>query len=417
MQRKKGNYRKQGGVKIIFGELLIALFSGIFLGIFTGLVPGVHINMASMFILTVSPILFAFFSPLAVAVFIIAMAITHTFLDNIPSIYLGAPEPGAALAVLPGHKMLLQGEGYEAVKLMTVGSFFGLLLSAVLIIPSIPLVKAIFPYLQQFMGWILLAVVLAIIFHEQKKIVALALFLLSGTLGVIAFNLPQIDTPLFPMLSGLFGLSTLFLSLNDKVNIPPQKIADKLSLEKKKVFTAIGLSTFCGSLVSLFPGVGAAEASVLGNELTGRRIGDKGFLMLVGGVNTVNMVVSFLTFYALDKPRNGAIVVVKELIKEITFNNLWIFLAVAVVAGCVAMVLTLYLSKKFSHYITKVNYQKLCVGIILLVGLMVLLLSGIYGFILMAVSTAVGLLPPLAGVKRSINMGSLLLPVILMFLL
>lgn len=373
--------------------------------------------MASMFILTASPILFVFFSPLAVAAFIIAMAITHTFLDNIPSIYLGAPEPGAALAVLPGHKMLLQGEGYEAVKLMTVGSFFGLLLSAVLIIPSIPLVKAIFPYLQQFMGWILLAVVLAIIFHEQKKIVALALFLLSGTLGVIAFNLPQIDTPLFPMLSGLFGLSTLFLSLNDKVNIPPQKIADKLSLEKKKVFTAIGLSTFCGSLVSLFPGVGAAEASVLGNELTGRRIGDKGFLMLVGGVNTVNMVVSFLTFYALDKPRNGAIVVVKELIKEITFNDLWIFLALAVIAGCMAMVLTLYLSKKFSHYITKVNYQKLCVGIIILVGLMVLLLSGIYGFILMAVSTAVGLLPPLAGVKRSINMGSLLLPVILMFLL
>lgn len=397
--------------------MLIALFSGIFLGIFTGLVPGVHINMASMFILTASPILFVFFSPLAVAAFIIAMAITHTFLDNIPSIYLGAPEPGSALAVLPGHKMLLQGEGYEAVKLMTVGSFFGLLLSAVLIVPSIPLVKAIFPYLQQFMGWILLAVVLAIIFHEQKKIVALALFLLSGTLGVIAFNLPQIDTPLFPMLSGLFGLSTLFLSLNDKVNIPPQKIADKLSLEKKKVFTAIGLSTFCGSLVSLFPGVGAAEASVLGNELTGRRIGDKGFLMLVGGVNTVNMVVSFLTFYALDKPRNGAIVVVKELIKEITFNDLWIFLAVAVMAGCAAMVLTLYLSKKFSHYITKVNYQKLCVGIIILVGLMVLLLSGIYGFILMAVSTAVGLLPPLAGVKRSINMGSLLLPVILMFLL
>lgn len=397
--------------------MLIALFSGIFLGIFTGLVPGVHINMASMFILTASPILFVFFSPLAVAAFIIAMAITHTFLDNIPSIYLGAPEPGAALAVLPGHKMLLQGEGYEAVKLMTVGSFFGLLLSAILIVPSIPLVKAIFPYLQQFMGWILLAVVLAIIFHEQKKIVALALFLLSGTLGVIAFNLPQIDTPLFPMLSGLFGLSTLFLSLNDKVNIPPQKIADKLSLEKKKVFTAIGLSTFCGSLVSLFPGVGAAEASVLGNELTGRRIGDKGFLMLVGGVNTVNMVVSFLTFYALDKPRNGAIVVVKELIKEITFNDLWIFLALAVIAGCAAMVLTLYLSKKFSHYITKVNYQKLCVGIIILVGLMVLLLSGIYGFILMAVSTAVGLLPPLAGVKRSINMGSLLLPVILMFLL
>jgi len=39
-----------------------------------------------------------------------------------PSIFLGAPEADTALAVLPGHALLMEGRGEEAVRLSAIGS-------------------------------------------------------------------------------------------------------------------------------------------------------------------------------------------------------------------------------------------------------------------------------------------------------
>jgi putative membrane protein len=35
---------------------------------------------------------------------------------------LGAPDESKALNVLPGHRMLMEGKGFEAVKLNVIGS-------------------------------------------------------------------------------------------------------------------------------------------------------------------------------------------------------------------------------------------------------------------------------------------------------
>jgi TctA family transporter len=37
-------------------------------------------------------------------------------------------------------------------------------------------------------------------------------------------------------------------------------------------------------------------------------------MILVGGLNTVNFVLSLVTFLVLDKARNGAVIAIKELI-------------------------------------------------------------------------------------------------------
>ena len=60
------------------------------------------------------------------------MAITHTFTDFLPSIFLGAPDEDTALSTLPGHRFLLKGKGYGAVRLTLIGSFFGLLVALAL---------------------------------------------------------------------------------------------------------------------------------------------------------------------------------------------------------------------------------------------------------------------------------------------
>ncbi|MGM0409019.1 MAG: tripartite tricarboxylate transporter permease [Bacteroidota bacterium] len=99
----------------MFLELILAILLGLMFGTITGLTPGIHLNLISVMLLSASPILLQYTNPLALAVFIITMSVTHTFLDSIPSILLGAPESDTALGVLPGHRYLLKGQGLMAV--------------------------------------------------------------------------------------------------------------------------------------------------------------------------------------------------------------------------------------------------------------------------------------------------------------
>jgi len=106
----------------MFIEILFAILIGLFFGIITGLIPGIHINLVSIILLSLSPILLNYTNPLVLCVFIIAMSVNHSFLDFVPSVFLGAPDADTALSILPGHKLLLEGKAYEAVKLTVMGS-------------------------------------------------------------------------------------------------------------------------------------------------------------------------------------------------------------------------------------------------------------------------------------------------------
>ena len=97
---------------MIIISIILALILGILVGIFTGLIPGLHINLVAMLLFLFSSKLESDLS-LILASFIVAMSVTHIFLDFIPSIFLGAPTPQTALSILPGHRLLLKGKGYE----------------------------------------------------------------------------------------------------------------------------------------------------------------------------------------------------------------------------------------------------------------------------------------------------------------
>ncbi|MEW5937042.1 MAG: tripartite tricarboxylate transporter permease [Candidatus Thermoplasmatota archaeon] len=113
---------------------------GFLVGVLTGMIPGFHVNNVVLIALACQGIMgglcIALFGdgvlcilPLSLAAFLVALAITHTFITFIPAVFLGAPDESTALAVLPGHRMLLQGRGYEAVRLSAIGSMAGLLIS------------------------------------------------------------------------------------------------------------------------------------------------------------------------------------------------------------------------------------------------------------------------------------------------
>jgi putative membrane protein len=401
----------------MFLEIIIAILIGCIFGIFTGLIPGIHINLVSLLALSFLSYLLEITSPLTISIFIISMAITHTFLDTIPSIFLGAPESDTALSVLPGHKMLLQGRGYEAVMLTLIGSFFSLILT-ILLIPLIGnIIQLIYPYFEKIMGIILILSSTFLILREKvSKRWALIIFLLSGVLGIATLNLPNLKNSLFPLLSGLFGTSMLVISLSEKVKIPKQKISFP-EIRKKELSKTIGSSLIAGGLCSFLPGLGPAQAAIIGSSFY-KKITGQNFLILIGGLNTINMVLSFLALYLFNKARNGAIVVVSKIIQELTLNNLILFLGVSLVAGGIAVFLTIKITKIFSKLISKINYHKLVLSIIIFIAVMVFFISSKFiGLLVLVVSTFTGILPAKLGIGRNHLMGCLLVPVILYFLL
>lgn len=403
----------------MFYSVIIAVLVGCLAGTITGLIPGIHVNLISVLLVSMSGYLLGFTDPISLAVFIIAMAITHTFLDSIPSIFLGAPDADMALGVLPGHRLLLEGKGYEAVKLTVIGSLLALIATLFLIPFMIPFVPKIYSFIQPYMGYILIFVVVYMILKEKKLdgiFWGSFVFFISGVLGMIVLGWSNLKQPLFPMLSGLFGISTLVVSLMQNAEIPKQHVTETIKVGFWDKVKAILAAVFSGSLTGLMPGLGAAQAAIIAMQLVGN-ISVYAFMILLGGINTVNFTFSLITFYTLGKARNGAVVAILEILKNISLEQLLVFLFSALVAGCIAALLALFFARIFSKFIVKVNYRVLCVGIISFITIMVIYFSGAIGLLILITSTAVGIIPGLIGVKRSHAMGCLLLPVILFFVL
>jgi putative membrane protein len=400
----------------MISQILLAILIGTTLGVFTGLIPGIHINLVSIFILTLSPIFLNYTSTLIISIIIISMAVTHTFLDTIPSIFLGAPEEETALSVLPGHKLLLQGKGYEAVMLTLIGSLASIILALSLTPILITGINIAYPIIKKYIGYILLVTVIFLILKEKKsRLWALSIFLISGVLGLTVLNLQSLKEPLFPLLSGLFGTSMLFLSFNKNTKIPKQQISE-INIKQETGIKVIFLSVIAGIICSFMPGLGPAQAAIIASQFI-KKLGSKSFLILVGGLNTVNMVMSFITLYTLQRSRNGAILTVSKIIENFNLNYLIIFLACSLIVAGISTIIAINITKIFSTLITKINYKYLCISIISIIILLVLVISGFLGILVLTISTFTGIIPQIKGIGRNHMMGCLLLPIMLYFLI
>ena len=401
----------------MYGQIVIALFLGIFCGIFTGLAPGIHVNLVSLLVLSSSGLLLQYTSPIVLGVFIISLAIVHTFLDALPSIYLGAPDEGQALNVLPGHRLLLRGEGHAAVVYTVIGALGCLLLGALFFPFFIWSMTFLALFVQHIIGYLLIVIVGYMILRDkEKKFHNLLAFLLAGCLGLLVFSISSLHQPLFPLLSGLFGFSILLMSLLQKSFIPAQKEKQTLTISSKNTMKAVSAGTGVGFIAAFLPGFGSSQAAILATNIVGD-ISDEGFLVLVGGINTANMLISIATAYALDKARNGAIVIVNELMGVVDFNAMMLFLGVSIVAGAVGALLTLVLSRVFSKVIVKVNYTYMIWSIMVFITLLTFYFDGFLGLVILFTSTAIGLMTSVWGVGKNHLMGCLVLPVILYFVM
>ncbi|CAJ35993.1 tripartite tricarboxylate transporter permease [Methanocella arvoryzae] len=427
-------------LEVSIALLLLSVLAGICIGMIAGLLPGVHVNNTSAILLGLSPgMLAAGIEPLYIAITIVSSTISQSFLDIIPAVFLGAPDESTVLAVMPGHRLLLDGLGEEAVRLSAIGSGLAIVISLLLIVPLSMGFKTALPVLQANMSLILIAIAAFVILTNyqgsrylsvssriRKVCWALLIFLTAGALGIASFQAEYLLSPvlslgmpsvLLPLLSGLFGMPPLLLSLNIQSVLPAQR-RSKITMSAGDILRASGAGTVAGALVSWFPAVSAGVAtSIVSLFSTKEGDTDRKYLVSVSCVNTSNDIFSLVALYVIMRPRSGAVAAAQEVLGgSIGYEAFVIFLFAICIAGVIAYLLTLVAGSCAARIFSALDYRLLNWGVMVFLAIMCIVMTGIPGLAIFLIAAAVGLSAHLVNVRKTCLMGVLMVPCILYFL-
>ena len=389
-------------------QIILFLLLGVTAGTITGLIPGIHINLVGIFLVSIYSVIKI--NPSFLIIFITAMAITHTFIDFIPSIFLGCPDTDTELSILPGHELLNEGFGYEAIILSAYGGIAAIIILIIISIPSIFIIPKIYETMKVLTPGLLILASFFLISTEKNKTKAWIIFLLSGILGLFTLNYSGTKEPLLPLLTGLFGASMLIISIKNKTKIPDQQITKVKTSILQPVIGAMIASPIC----SFLPGMGSGQAAILGNTIS--KTDKKGFLVLLGATNTLVMGFSFIALYAVSKTRTGAAVAIKEITGILTKQEIVLILAITLIAGFISFLLTIFLARYFAKRIQKVNYKNLSILTLGILIMLIILISKLKGVGIFFLATLLGIYSISTKVKKTQMMGCLLIPTIILYL-
>lgn len=442
---------------ILLAVLALSLV-GTFAGTFTGLVPGIHVNTLATWVISLGALLSAGIgstfalapadSLVVLAAFLASAMVAHEFLQIVPSVFLGAPDPDSALTVFPGHRLLQHGRGFDAVVFSAVGTLVGAAAAIALILP----LRAVmgpplngYLFVEPAIPYILMAIVGVLVLLERGSILpdapwgtrslALGIFLLSGVFGLIVLGTPGMGIPpehtLFPIFTGLFGVSTLIYSLRGGVHrIPAQRtIPLGRALATVRITWSRSLRTFIsslsGALVSFFPGVTGAQATSISNILTrGGASRARSYIYHISAIKISASLFSIMALFTILRGRSGVAVAIYHLFPSVEQwgdpfappESMMLILIAMVVSVCLSFFLLLFAGGLTARYAPRIRYRDLSLGVILFLTLLVGLFTGAYGLVVLLIATMIGLLTQVIGVGRVHLMGVLILPVIVFYL-
>ena len=394
-------------------EILLGVLIGVALGTLSGIIPGVHANTLAGVLLSLHLALLALFGPLALAGAMFAALISHTFVDAIPSTFLGIPEADTSLAVLPAHALCMEGNGEEAVRIAALGSACSMVIAVPLSILCFFALPALQPYFDWWIGILLIASVGYMIVTSEAPGWALAIFIISGMLGAFALHYAFLgwhtlaggSAVLMPLLTGLFGISVLLTA--SRGTLPAQRFQG-LRVEDRTVVKCSVLGTLAGVAVGWLPGLSTASANGVLASLIGYEKDRRAYILATSAANTANAFIGLAALFALSRMRNGVMVALSELPLP-TMSELMV---VGVLAACAAYLITIGLSR-FAHRLHGIDSQMLNRVVIAFVVCLSFLLTGPFGMVILVLAIVVGLVPHLVNVPRMYCMGAIMVPVML----
>ncbi len=385
---------------------------GIILGTCSGLIPGLHANNFALLLASLAPVLPG--PPLAVGCAMLAAGVVHTFLDAVPALAIGVPDAEMAVAALPGHRMVLQGHGREALHLSAVGSAIAVLLAIPLAIPITLAMIRWYPVLSRHMPLILGTVAAILILTEPDRRAiggGILSFVVSSVLGFLILDLEP-DAPLdgggvlAPLFAGLFG-SPVIIDAMQGSGVPPQ-VHSAIQVPRRAVAVPAAAGSAAGAIVGYLPGVSSAIAAVIALIVTPNEDPDRDFIVATSGVDTANSIFALFALVALGTPRTGVMVAIDQ--AEVPLN-LPIMVMTVAIAAAVSFVFVIVIGGWYLEAMGRVNYTVVCGAIlVMLIGLS-FLFAGVIGLVVFTVSSLIGFIPVRIGGKRVHLMGCLMGPI------
>lgn len=379
--------------------MLEEFFLGILGGTLTGITPALHVNTLAGLLRSISKPDFNFMF------LIYIMGLTHTFLDAIPSAFLGIPEEETSLSVLPAHRLVHQGKGLEVINIAITASTLALLFA----IPLLPIYLKLAPLYRPEIGRVfVLIMAMFLILTERgiKKLHALLIFMLSGALGLIIDVLPLKD-PYFHVFVGLFGVPALITGMeNRKFEVGESEI----EMSGKRILKFSFLGTFLGALASLIPTFTSSQAALVGSFLSKD---ERSFLTVAFSVNTANYLFSTGNFYLTGRARNGILVIFRESYPILGEKE---FLILIFGSFCAAALINLYgleLGRAIGKGLMRLDYRKLNTSILAVILMLSFYLDGIFGVLTLIAAASIGYAAIELGVKRTNCMGVLMLRILI----
>jgi len=393
----------------MFLEILFFLSAGIALGVLTGLIPGIHPNtlfvMLMPFLITLSGT-----GAYALISFVVSLAVTNSITSFIPSIFLGAPEDGTSLSVLPGHRFLLKGLGHEAVVLTVAGAVTVTTLTAISSPFLMWFLPMLYSYVKSYIHILLAAVLLALLLPDRKRHYGLFFFIVSGISGILLLSSFSSQQAMFPALTGLFGLPVIITSMSTANIFPKQKIRGNKDIR----FIKGGFTGWlAGMLVGILPGVGPSQAGVLSNTLLRGR--EKDFMISLGGINTAAVTLTFISLHTLMKTRSGAALAIYESMGIPAAADVYFIIFTSLFSCFMASLITLKLSRGMVGIFPKISYKAVNTAVLSALIIIIVIISGLNGIVIAALCTVLGVSCGLLGVRRMYLMGFLMLPTIIYF--
>ena len=394
-------------------EILVGVILGVALGTVSGILPGIHANTLAGVLLSLQVALLPVIGPLALAATMFAALITHTFVDSIPTTFLGIPDADTALAVLPAHALCLEGNGEEAVRIAALGSACAMIIAVPLSVLCYFLLPALQPLFDWGIGLILVAVIGYMIVTSEAPGWALALFGISGILGIFTFHYGFLgwhsigggSALLMPLLTGLFGISVLFVA--SQGTMPVQKF-NGISMDGRSVVRSSVLGTLAGVAVGWLPGLSNATANGVLASVIGYEKDRRAYILATSASNTANAFIGLAALFALSRMRNGVMVALSAL----PLPPASALFVVGVAAACAAYVITVILSRS-AHHLGGIEGRWLNSAVIAFVVAICLLLTGPFGGFVLLLATLIGLVPHMVNVPRLYCMGAVMVPVML----
>jgi putative membrane protein len=320
-----------------------------------------------------------------------------------------------APSALPGHRLVIEGRGREALRLSALGSGLAVCFAVPLALPVTYAMVVAYPTIDAHLSVLLGAVVVFLIVTERTNVARFGgavAFGASAVLGFLALDITP-SAPLsaggmlMPLFAWLFGAPVLLDAIGG-AGVPEQADA-RITSSRRTIGSTAVVGTVSGAIVGYLPGVSSAVAATVTLPAVPNDDGARGFLVATSGVNTSNTIFALFALIALGAPRSGVLVALDETGVPL---DLPLLLSAVGIAAAVAFVLVLALGDRYLRTVGRVDYTVLSVTVLsMLVGL-AYLFSGFIGVGVFCASALVGLIPAKLGARRVHLMGVLLGPLI-----